>query len=510
MGDDVVTDTEVGSASNYPTQSDEKRYAPEENRGKDEGFLAKLQRFTGKYGVEQRGIEPVLAHERTDTTVLRVGTLWFACNISLGSLAIGVLAVPAFGLGFVDASLVIVFVNILGILPVCWFSTFGARFGLRQMVLSRFYFGYYGVKLAAFLNGLACLGWSAITVIVGAQLIPSVNNDVPGWAAIVIIGSATFFVSLFGYKVVHIYESYCWIPTLIIFMIILGIFTHSGDFENLPLRTGTSKTASILSFSSAVFGFAAAWSAVSSDYCVYQPVTVSRKKIFFTVFYGLLPALLFTQLLGLAIATATANNPEYAAAYNDNKVGGLLAHILFPHLGNFGKFCLVVLALSTIGNNIPNIYSLGFSLQILHSQAQRIPRYVWSFVGSLVYIGIAIPGYSHFETVLESFMLIIGYWAAIYQGISLGEHVVFRRGTRRYNVQDFDTPSKLPPSFAAIGAFCCGIMGVALGMSQIWFVGPISRRIDESGADIGFELAFGFTFISYILFRMVERSYFRR
>lgn len=190
-------------------------------------------------------------------------------------------------------------------------------------------------------------------------------------------------------------------------MIILGIFTHSGDFENLPLRTGTSKTASILSFSSAVFGFAAAWSAVSSDYCVYQPVTVSRKKIFFTVFYGLLPALLFTQLLGLAIATATANNPEYAAAYNDNKVGGLLAHILFPHLGNFGKFCLVVLALSTIGNNIPNIYSLGFSLQILHSQAQRIPRYVWSFVGSLVYIGIAIPGYSHFETVLESFMLII-------------------------------------------------------------------------------------------------------
>lgn len=84
MGDDVVTDTEVGSASNYPTQSDEKRYAPEENRGKDEGFLAKLQRFTGKYGVEQRGIEPVLAHERTDTTVLRVGTLVCTIPFSLG------------------------------------------------------------------------------------------------------------------------------------------------------------------------------------------------------------------------------------------------------------------------------------------------------------------------------------------------------------------------------------------------------------------------------------------
>ncbi len=65
----------------------------------------------------------------------------------VSSFAIGVLAIPVFNLGFVDSALTIIFVNILGVVPVCFFSTFGAKFGLRQMVLSRFYFGYYGVKL---------------------------------------------------------------------------------------------------------------------------------------------------------------------------------------------------------------------------------------------------------------------------------------------------------------------------------------------------------------------------
>ena len=67
----------------------------------------------------------------------------------ISSFAIGALAVTVFELGFVDALLTILFINSFGIVPVAFFSTFGPRFGLRQMVLSRFYFGYYGVKLSA-------------------------------------------------------------------------------------------------------------------------------------------------------------------------------------------------------------------------------------------------------------------------------------------------------------------------------------------------------------------------
>lgn len=70
----------------------------------------------------------------------------------VSAFAIGALAYPVFSLGFVETCLTIVFVNILGVLPVCFFSTFGPRFGLRQMVLSRFFFGWYGVKISELPN----------------------------------------------------------------------------------------------------------------------------------------------------------------------------------------------------------------------------------------------------------------------------------------------------------------------------------------------------------------------
>lgn len=67
--------------------------------------------------------------------------------MAVAGFAIGTIAQPVFGLGFVDSMLTILFFNILGVLPTSFFSTFGPVFGLRQLALSRFYFGWYGVKL---------------------------------------------------------------------------------------------------------------------------------------------------------------------------------------------------------------------------------------------------------------------------------------------------------------------------------------------------------------------------
>jgi purine-cytosine permease-like protein len=68
---------------------------------------------------------------------------------------------------------------------------------------------------------------------------------------------------------------------------------------------------------------------------------------------------------------------------------------------------LVILAMSIVANNCPNIYSVSLSMQILARATARVPRFVWTFLGTCCYIAIAIPGYSHFETILENFMLII-------------------------------------------------------------------------------------------------------
>ncbi|KAF2247508.1 purine-cytosine permease [Trematosphaeria pertusa] len=478
-------------------------------------MYAKLQRLAGKFHVEQRGIERVPEDERDDTSLLNVGTMWLSANMVVSSFAIGLLAQKLFFLGFVDAILVCLFFNLIGVVPVCYFSTFGPRFGLRQMVLSRFWFGWYGVKLIAVFNVLACIGWSSVNSIVGAQLINAVNNDVPGFAGIIIIAICTLFVTFFGYKVVHAYEFWSWIPTFIVFLIILGEFAHSGAFVNIPMGVGTSELGSVLSFGSVVYGFATGWTSYAADYTVYQPRTQSRWKVFLAVWLGLMIPLLFTEFLGIAIMTATTlndGNNRYMDGYNASGTGGLLAAVLLPPLGTFGKFCLVVLALSIIANNCPNIYSVALTMQVLGRGTQRVPRFVWTALGTAVYIAIAIPGYSHFEEVLENFMNFIGYWLAIYEGIAFADHFLYKRSMSAYEPAAYDQPRKLPPGMAAIFAFCCGIAGMVTGMSQVWFVGPIALHAGEApyGGDVGFELGFAFAFASYAVARHFELRVFGR
>lgn len=366
----------------------------------------------------------------------------------------------------------------------------------------------------AFLNVLACIGWSSVNTIVGAQLLYSVQNKCPGWAGILVIAACTFFVTLFGYKVVHAYEKWSWIPSFIVFMIVFGTFAHTGDFVNLPMGVGSSEAGSVLSFAATVFGFATGWTSYAADYTVYQPSSRSRTSVFLWTFGGLIIPLLFTEMLGAAVMTATKNSSTtvYMDGYGSASTGGLLAAVLITHLGGFGRFCLVVMALSIIANNCPNIYSVGLSLQIMARQTQRVPRFVWTFLGTCAYIAIAIPGYSHFEAILEDFMNLIAYWLAIYEGVAITDHFLFKRGFGGYDIAIHDNPKLLPPGIAAIAAFLFGILGAVMGMSQTWFLGPIGKLIGDPkfGGDIGFELAFGFTAITYFVFRKIELKHFGR
>jgi len=205
---------------------------------------------------------------------------------------------------------------------------------------------------------------------------------------------------------VHAYEFYSWIPCFIIFLIVLGEFARSGQFYNIPLSVGSSEVGSALSFGASVFGFATGWTSYAADYTVYQPANSSSTRVFLWTFAGLIFPLCFTEMLGCAVLTASVNSPVFADGYQTN-IGAVLAAVLIPPLGGFGKFCLVVLALSIIANNCPNIYSFTFSLQVMGRWTQMVPRFIWTFVGTLVYCAIAIPGYGNFVSVLENFMLLI-------------------------------------------------------------------------------------------------------
>jgi len=55
------------------------------------------------------------------------------------------------------------------------------------------------------------------------------------------------------------------------------------------------------------------------------------------------------------------------------------------------------------------------------------------------------------------------------------------------------------------------VAGFVLGMSQVWYVGVLARKIEPKfGGDIGFELAAAFAGITYPIARYIEKKKFGR
>src|SRR5947207_5738114 len=223
-------------------------------------------------GVETHGIERVSPTTRTHVRIRDNFTMWFSANLVISTVALGTLpSAPFLNMGFWDSFGAIVLFNFLGVLPVAFFSTLGPKLGLRQMTISRFSFGWVGGIIMALFNVAACIGWSAVNVIVGGQLVQSLSHGaVPTWVGILIIAVLTTVVSIYGYKYVHRYERYAWIPMAIIFAIMLVIAGPQVKMISSPL-TGLAWFASFISFGGAIYGFATGWSSYAADYNVNQP-----------------------------------------------------------------------------------------------------------------------------------------------------------------------------------------------------------------------------------------------
>jgi len=453
-------------------------------------------------GLETHGIERVSPKTRTHVRIRDNFTMWLSANLVISTIALGALATQAFFLGFWDGLAVIIIFNILGVLPVAFFSTLGPKLGLRQMTITRFAFGWVGGIIMALFNIAACIGWSTVNVIIGGQLVNSLTNGaIPEWLGILVIAILTTVVSIYGYRYVHRYERWAWIPMAIIFAILVVVaFPH---MKIIPTPVfGWAEVAGFISFGSAVFGFATGWSSYAADYNVNQPEDTSAWLVFWLTFLGVLVPCVVLETVGMAF---TSWIPKGG--------GDLLAGVAAP-LGGFGTLLVALLALSTVANNIPNDYSLGLSMQVLGKWFMRVPRYVWTLIGAVVYIAIALTLVilgGNFNETLTSFMLLVAYWLGPYAIILIIEHFVFRHGS--YNVDDWNTRSRLPAGWAAIVSMAFGLFGAYLGFAQVFTVngvqypitGPIGGLVNSPyGMDVGFELAVVFAGIAYLILRRIE------
>lgn len=445
-------------------------------------------------GFESTGIERVEEHERAHTQLTDTMWLWWSANSVVATVALGALS-AFFGLGFWGTLGVIVVFNLLGALPVAFLSTLGPKTGLAQMPLTRFAFGLQGAKLPAIFNAIACLGWSAVNATIGAGLLVAWSDGkVPSWLALLILAALTTVVSVFGYFIVHRYERFAWIPMFILFGFVFFVAAPHFNIAIPASVTGLALFASVMTFGGAVFGYAVGWTSYAADYTRRQPHSTPAGKVFTYALLGVTVPCVILETLGALLATTVKELPSTGALISANIGTGVIASIV-----------ILLLAFSTIANNVPNDYSFALSLQVL---GIHIPRWILTVVGAVLYILIAFAIQANFNLNLEGFLLLIAYWLGSYAIISFIEDR-FRKGN--YPVQDYTNGAKLPVGIAAVAAMVVGLVVAALGVNQaavIGFEGPLSHLLAD--ADIGFPLAVIASGILYYILRKWEMARFKR
>lgn len=348
------------------------------------------------------------------------------------------------------------------------------------------------------------VGYTIITAIISGQTITAVSEGSVSLAAgIVVTVIGALFVSFMGYKALHYFEQYSWIPSLFAIIVSTGLAGHTLA-DQMPVEAPTAR--SVVSFAALMASLALSWVALVSDFAVYISPSVPRYATFSYVYVGYCLATIPLAVLGATIGGAVGSDTTWADANNAYSVGGVMYAMTSSVVG-FGKFIAVLLAFSVIGNTACSLYSISISLQSLHPWLLRVPRYVGAIVIAAIVIPIAIVAASNFYAALGNFLSVIGYWTSIYAGIALVEYHVFRKGdSGNFNPASWNVRKELPTGLAAVvtGALCVGL--IVPSMDTVWYTGTFALTT----GDMAMELSFVLSCILYVPLRMLDLRLFGR
>ncbi|KAJ9138947.1 Purine-cytosine permease fcyB [Pleurostoma richardsiae] len=450
-------------------------------------------------GVEENGIKPVPVEKRTNTNYFNLFTVMFTALMCLLPVPTGMLATLDFGLSLRDSALVILFFSLLTCIPPAFMGIGGTQTGLRQQIQARYSFGLYLATIPLLLNAATVTGFTLVSAIVGGQTIAALNPaHVSVTVGIVIVSLISFAASLLGYRALHLWNGWSWIPNLVALVIAVGCGGSHLHLQSVPAEPATA--AQILSYAGLIAGYFLTFGGTVSDYSIYHNPNVSKLKIFSYFYAGMFLPSVPLLILGAAIGGAVPNVPSWAAAYDVSGVGGVMLEMLRP-AGGFGKFVMVLLALSVIGNIAISMYSVALNLQMLLPPLARAHRVLFIVAANAVMIPLAVRAAQEWEASLENFLALIGYWAGCFDAVVVEELVVFRRmDYASFDHAAWNVARRLPTGIPAVLAALLSFGLVVPGMAEVWYTGPIAKKT----GDIGFEVAFVLTALFYFPLRWLE------
>ncbi len=203
---------------------------------------------------------------------------------------------------------------------------------------------------------------------------------------------------------------------------------------------------------------------------------------------------------GAAIGACVPNIPDWQAGYDRAQIGGILGAIL-SRLGGFGKFIMVILSFSTLATASRDLYTVSVDWHALIPGARKVPRVVFVIITAGLVILVAIEAFKSFLSALDTFLDIIGYWAATFTPIFLIEFLHFRKGdVSTMDPAIWDTAKALPRGYAAIASSAIPFALIVPSMSESWYTGPIAKH----AGNIAFELAAVTAILLYFPLRTLE------
>lgn len=452
---------------------------------------------------EWSSIEPVPPEKQTHRHWWTIPLLWTSANLNVLSFSTGMLA-KQFDITIRASIYTIIGFTLATALVPAFFTTFGMNLGLRQIVHARYSFGCFGACLPGLLAAATKVMYSIENVIVGGQILKAVSphESMSAVVGIVILSVIAFVVCFFGSRVMHYFHSVFWFPSLIC-LILLASFAGSGrNGLHQPVHAPSTTPRGVLKLGGVIGGYFLSWSAMASDMSLYLNKEGNTLRVFLSVYAAFVLSVAPAFMLGAAFGISAPDVPAWKSASQAHSPGPLLNVVLAGHVGNFGKFLTVLLALSALGSIIPATYAFGIAVQTSLPPLRFLPRFVMSSLAVAIFLPLGIVGRHRFYETLSNFVSILAYWCSLFVGVILADHCVIRRADfATYDVSIWNDWRRLPPGMAALASALLPIALIGPTMDKTWYTGPLAQR----SGDLGFEVGLVLSFLLYLVLRPLEK-----
>ncbi|WP_406193972.1 cytosine permease [Kitasatospora sp. NBC_01560] len=456
--------------------------------------------------IEQHGVDTIPEAERTSTP-RDVLSILVGSNLAFGVVVFGWLPV-SFGLSFWASASALVLGTTLGIVLTAPLALVSLRTATNLSTSSGAFFGVRGRLLGSVIGLLLSLGYTALSLWVGGDVVVGALNRMlglpTGGASYVVTYSVLAALSataaVFGYRLLLKLERVLmWAMGA---LLLAGLFAFAPHFDGSAhgdyLLGGFWQTW-LLAVVAAGLSGPIAFITLLGDYTRYvSPARHSSSRVLRSTAVGLFVGLLVPQLFGAFTAVATGAGDDYVGSL----IAGAPMWILLPLLLNG--------LLGSAGNTGLMLYSMGLDLDAILPRATRLQAtYVVAALATvLVFLG-------HFvwsaQSAVTSFVLVLTAIGTPWAVITLIGHRRFRGDYDRQSLQVYNRGTRGGIYWYRSGwnapATVAWAAGSAIGLCAVdtpVYRGPLLPL--TGGIDLSFVLSGALAAVVYVLLSRSARG----